>query len=96
MQFLSVFFGAFAVWALFYDYIVRGGDAILLTGEAWYALSPDTINLAQAVIERYIWPPLWGDVLLPVLQTPLWMFCAIVAVMFALLWAVAQRRRNAY
>ena len=96
MQFICVFFVALAVWALFYDYVLRDGEALLLTGEAWYAISPDSINLAQVIIQRYIYPPLWDDLVLPILAAPFWVFCAAVGGFFALLWVVAARRRQYY
>ncbi len=96
MQFICVFFAALAVWALFYDYILRNGDAVLLTGEAWYALSPGGINLVQAVIQRYVHPSLWDELFLPILQAPFWIFCAALAGLFALFWGVSARRRKYY
>lgn len=94
MQFLSVFFISLSMWALFYDYIVRSGDSVLLLGEAWYALSVGSLNLTQAIIERYIWPPLWSDGLLPLLQMPFWAVCAGLALFFAVLWLINRRRQN--
>jgi hypothetical protein len=94
MQFLSVFFISLAMWALFYDYVTRSGDSILLLGEVWYDLSAASLNLTQAIIERYIWPPLWGDVVLPLLQMPFWLVCVGLSLFFALLWLINRRRTN--
>lgn len=94
MQFLSVFFVTLSMWALFYDYIVRSGDNVLLLGEAWYALSVESLNLTQVVIERYIWPPLWSEALLPLLQTQFWLVCLGLAIFFGLFWFIAMRRRD--
>ncbi len=94
MQFLSVFFASLALWALFYDYVVRSGESILLAGETWYILSKESLNLAQAVIERYIWPPLWGEVIVPFLQTPFWLVCLSLSLIFGLLWLIQQRRNR--
>ncbi len=46
-------------------------------GRLWYALDPGSLNLTQAVVERYIWPPLWDPVLITVLQ---WPAAAVLAV----------------
>lgn len=94
MQFLSVFFAALSMWALFYDYIVRSGDSVLLLGEAWYALSVESLNLTQAIIERFIWPPLWSDAILPLLQMPFWFICLALSLFFGLFWLIAARRRD--
>jgi hypothetical protein len=39
-------------------------------GALWYGLHPGSLNLTQAVIERYIWAPIWDPVLITVLQWP--------------------------
>ena len=96
MQFLSVFFGSLTLWALFYDYVIHGGNVVLLAGEVWYVLSPSSINLVQAVIERYVWAPLWADVFLPILQMPFWLFCGALTIIFLLFWSVGSRRKNYY
>ena len=49
----------------------QGSDSqIMPLGALWYSLNPASLNLVQAVIERYIWEPLWDPVLLAVLQWP--------------------------
>ena len=49
----------------------RGSDSeIMALGALWFAIDPASLNLVQAVIERYIWEPLWDPVLLAVLQWP--------------------------
>lgn len=39
-------------------------------GELWYALAPGSLNLSQAVIQRYLWAPLWDPGLITVLLWP--------------------------
>jgi len=49
----------------------RGDDGqIMPLGALWYDLHPASLNLVQAVIERYVWEPLWDPVLLSVLRLP--------------------------
>jgi hypothetical protein len=49
----------------------QGSDTeIMPLGALWYSLNSASLNLVQAVIERYIWEPLWDPVLLTVLQWP--------------------------
>ena len=49
----------------------RGADVeIMPLGALWYSLNPASLNLVQAVVERYIWEPLWDPILLSVLQVP--------------------------
>ena len=54
------------------------GVSLMPLGQLWYGLDPGSLNLAQAVIERYIWVVLWDPLLLTVLQWP-------AAVVFAVL-----------
>ena len=39
-------------------------------GQLWYSFDPGSLNLTQAIVERYIWQVLWDPVLLTVLQWP--------------------------
>jgi hypothetical protein len=49
----------------------QGSDTeIMPLGALWYSLNSASLNLVQAVIERYIWEPLWDPVLIAVLQWP--------------------------
>ena len=43
---------------------------IMPLGALWYALDPGSLNLVQAVIERYIWQALWDPVLIGFLGLP--------------------------
>ncbi len=39
-------------------------------GEIWFALSPDSLNLMQAVTQRYVSPSLWDPTIVAVLKLP--------------------------
>ncbi len=39
-------------------------------GELWFALSPDSLNLMQAVTQRYISPSLWDPTIIALLKLP--------------------------
>jgi len=41
-------------------------------GEVWFALDVGSLNLVQAVIQRYVHPFLWDPVLASVLRWPAW------------------------
>jgi hypothetical protein len=41
-------------------------------GSRWYGLSPGSLNLSQAIIERYVWPPLWNPGITTILLWPAW------------------------
>ena len=47
-----------------------GGAAPKPLGAVWFDLSPGSLNLVQAVVERYLWAGLWDHILFPVLAWP--------------------------
>jgi hypothetical protein len=64
-----------------------GGWRIVPAGELWFKIDVGSLNLMQAVIQRYIWPTLWDPIIVTVLQWPPWsIFGAPGAVLVALFW----------
>lgn len=59
-------------------------------GLYWHEWDAASLNLLQAVIERYVLPQLWSFVLLPLLLTPAWMVAALSG---AALIALSQKRK---
>ena len=49
-----------------------GASELMLTplGVSWYSVSPETLNLSQAVIQRYTLPALWDPVMIWILTLP--------------------------
>jgi hypothetical protein len=81
-----------AVWVLVTDLAATGegaGFAPMPLGQLWYGLDPGSLNLVQAVIERYVWMVLWDPVLLTVLQ---WPAAAVFAGLGGLLLALGFMR----
>jgi hypothetical protein len=62
-------------------------------GEIWYGVDRGSLNLVQAVIERYIHPFLWTDVLFPLLLWPAWAVLTGFAVVVALVSGGRRRRK---
>ena len=62
---------------------------LIATGEWWYRLDVASLNLAQAVVQRYVHPFLWEGVIAPVLTLPLWIVAGVPGL---LLIAVSRRR----
>lgn len=52
------------------DLSAEGPFRLRVVGEVWYAISPGTLNLTQAVIERYVAEWLWNPVALTLLLWP--------------------------
>ncbi|MGP1394585.1 MAG: hypothetical protein ACTS3R_03635 [Inquilinaceae bacterium] len=48
-----------------------GGPFRLVSGgELWFGLDPGSLNLVQAVTQRYLWPPLWDPGIVTLLLWP--------------------------
>jgi hypothetical protein len=67
------------------------GFHLAAAGELWYRLSPGTLNLTQAVTQRYVLPELWDSVLLTVL---LWPAALVLGVPGLVLLALGSFRRH--
>jgi hypothetical protein len=50
----------------------RGVYRPVAAGELWYSLDVSSLNLVQAITQRYLHPALWDPVLAAVLQWPAW------------------------
>ena len=75
---------------------VQGADQgqgfhLVAAGELWYRLSPGTLNLTQAVTQRYVLPELWDPVLLTVL---LWPAFLVLAAPGLILFALGSLKRR--
>ncbi len=62
---------------------------LIATGEWWYRLDVASLNMAQAVVQRYVHPFLWEGVIAPVLTWPLWIVTGVPGL---LLLAVSRQR----
>ncbi len=63
---------------------------LIAAGELWYQVDVASLNLAQAVVQRYLHPLVWEPVIVTVLNWPLW---AVLGVPGLLLYVAARRRR---
>ena len=79
--------------AQFHHWVDSGRFDSLALGQVWYNLDPSSLNLVQAVIERYIWPPLWDPVILTMLRWPAWAVLGLPALIL-LIVPVGHRRGN--
>ena len=60
---------------------ISGGTVTGIAGAVWYQEHSDTLNLSQAVTQRYILPFLWDPIAVTVLNWPVWM--AVIAIVAA-------------
>ena len=63
MILMALFAMGWEVWILLNDETFR----LSSWGELWYTVHPASLNMYQAVVERYISPVLWDEVLAPLL-----------------------------
>lgn len=63
-----------AVAALAYELILATteGYRMIAAGELWFRLHPYSLNLSQAITQRYLLPTLWDPVIIGALQWPAW------------------------
>jgi len=67
--------------------------APIALGQLWYQLDRSSLNLVQAVIQRYIHPFLWDPIIVTILLS--WAF-AVLMVLGLLLLAVFRKRVPRY
>jgi hypothetical protein len=65
---------ALALLALLYEIVAAtsGGYRPIAAGELWFTLHPYSLNLSQAVTQRYLLPSLWDPFIISMLQWPAW------------------------
>ena len=63
--------------------------APIALGQLWYQLNRSSLNLVQAVIQRYIHPFLWDPIIVTVL---LWWAFAVLMVLGLLILALSGKR----
>jgi len=87
---------ALGALALLSDLHITGGGLDYrpaALGEVWYRWHAASLNLLQAIVERYVLPQLWSDVLLPLLLAPAWIVAVILG---AILIALSYVRISAH
>jgi len=76
--------------------IAAGELALTPLGKTWYDLDPGSLNLIQAVVERYTWPALWDPVILTILQWPTFAIALVLGLVFVLIGRPRRRRAQAW
>ena len=96
-RFLAWLFIALGLGVFAYDiWVFLNSGAVRLTalGQLWYWIHPGSLNLSQAVVERYIHPFLWDPIVIHVLLAPAAVLFLLIGVAFALLFRRRKRRRR--
>jgi hypothetical protein len=69
-----------------------GGWRMIAAGELWYALDRGSLNVAQAITQRYLHPALWDPIIQGLLTWPAWSLLGAPGV--ALVVALSGRSRD--
>jgi len=69
--------------------IDTGSLAMMSAGELWFRIDNGSLNLAQAVTQRYLFPSLWDPVIVTVL---IWPATAVLGVPGMILARLCRRR----
>ena len=85
---LGVF--AYDLWA----FLNRGVISMTALGQLWYSLHPGSLNLVQAVIERYVHTFLWDPIIISVLLAPAALLFLGIGILLALVFRKRKRRRG--
>jgi hypothetical protein len=63
--------------------IAMGGDITASTGQVWYEAHAASLNLSQAIVQRYLYAPLWDGFIVPqLLLRALWESLTILFMFF--------------
>ncbi len=73
-------------------YVETDGYAAIVVGELWFDLHVGSLNLAQAVIQRYLHPALWDPAIVWVLRLPAWLVFAVPGLALSILCRKRRRR----
>ncbi len=70
---------------------VQGQDLSAAAGQVWYQTHAGSLNLIQAVVERYVSQTLWDEAFFPVLLWPTWGLLAGLALIFLAAFGLVRR-----
>ncbi len=62
-------------------------------GLVWYQIDPGSLNLAQAVIQRYLLPALWDPAIVTLLLWPGWAVLGLPGLLLLLVCRIGKGRR---
>lgn len=90
LRVLTVLFLGAAIGAAISDVVSRSGMASL--GEVWFAIHSGSLNLSQAITQRYLSPELWDPYIIWVLGQPATVFFGLLALLcFLGAWLRARK-----
>ncbi len=70
-----------------------GSLAMITAGELWFRIDNSSLNLVQAVIQRYVFPALWDPVIVTVLLWPAFLVIGVPGLLLSWLCRPRIRRK---
>lgn len=64
-------------------------------GKSWFAASPETLNLAQALVQRYLLPAIWDPFIIWVLNQPGFLVMGLLAALLYIIGYKPRRQKGA-
>ena len=74
--------------------IAGGAWQMTALGSLWFSLDPTSLNVTQAVTQRYIHPALWDPVAITLLRWPAAPVFAALGIVLLVLFRKRRRRRT--
>ncbi len=65
----------------------------LALGQLWFDVHPPSLNLMQALVQRYLHPAAWDPVMVEVLQAPAWIVTGAIGIVLRLIFRRRRPRR---
>ncbi|EFO33078.1 putative signal peptide protein [Roseibium sp. TrichSKD4] len=65
-------------------------------GQVWFTYSAESLNLAQAVIQRHVSPVIWDPIIQTLLTWPVWAVTGPLAILFLWLTTPGEQLKRAY
>ena len=81
--------GFISIWNMVQDDAAAG----MQLGQLWFRLSPETLQLAQPAVQRYLHPAVWDPVILNFLLLPSWLGLILLAALCLLIGQLIYRVR---
>ena len=78
-------------------WISSGTFKLIAAGELWFTLDNGSLNLLQAVTQRYLFPELWDPVIVTVLLWPAFLVTGVpgfVLVYLCSRWSLLRSKRS--
>ena len=84
----------FVLGAELVSFATSGKYHIIAAGELWFDFHRASLNLSQAVIQRYLHPWLWEPAIVTVLRAPAWALFGVPGLALIGIWVVKRKEKE--